>query len=532
MKYLYGDSTPSPLEYNFIQCLRETVDFGLQVLQAEQRMLAEGVRAVDRRRTADAELAKVDGLASLVQRTLEEAARTSPESPSGRCATAIMKAAADLSRGEAERARAAFTEVLGKIEGQAAKEREACAKALEKLLLKQDLIDSRTVLNLQLRGGTRFDARLNMSAPYGVEAVLELEVPATHAFARPVRLDRFVEHLEMDTPEGSWLSKDTKLRPHRLDKYNIFEVSLASDQMTLKLRQGADGTGRGFDLKLHRQPPQASVLRVDDPPKAAEQPVEVKSAEVPKFLALWDALLSGTADLLKSRRALVQVTLDGKAMKDHERPSLLLERIVARMSPIVQEISRRSPSPNELVLKRLLGDDRREEIFLSKEELRKKLDVLPPSLVRVMEPLGLLPSGPGRAELPLNGTGGFQPAAPAVEDAPPSSSVTPNAQGPSDSPNQESPKAQAEIHHKRGIARMKVGEVAAAISDYDRALQLRPDYAEAFANRATARQSTGDLPGAVLDLEAALKVAPSGWKYREKIEHLLEVARQHAGPRA
>ena len=79
---------------------------------------------------------------------------------------------------------------------------------------------------------------------------------------------------------------------------------------------------------------------------------------------------------------------------------------------------------------------------------------------------------------------------------------------------------------------MKVGEAAAAISDYDRALQLRPDYAEAFANRATARQSSGDLTGAVLDLESALRVAPSGWKYREKIEHLLDVARQHAGPRA
>jgi len=520
MKYLYGDSSPSPLDYNFIQCLRDTVEFGVQVLQAEQRMQAEAGRAADRRRAADAELAKVDGLAGLVQRSLEEAARSSPESPSGRCATAIMKAATDLTRGEADRARAAFTEVLGKIEGQAAKEREACAKALEKLLLKQDLIDSRTALLLQLRGGTRFDARLNLSAPYGVEAALELDVPATHAFARPLRLDRFVEHLEMETPEGSWLSKDTKLRPHRLDKYHVLELSIAPDQMTLKLRQGADGSGRGFDIKLQRQPPQALIFRVDDPPKTAEQPVEIKSAEVPKFLALWDTLVAGTADLVKSRKTLLQATLDGKAMKDHERPSLLLERIVARMAPIVQEIARRSPSPNELVLKRLLGDDRREEIFLSKEELRKKLEVLPPPQSRIMEPLGLLPPAPDKPAL--------QPTAPAVEDAPPAAASTPTAPSPADASAVESPKAQAEIYHKRGIARMKVGEVAAAISDYDRALQLRPDYAEAFANRATARQSSGDIVGAVLDLESALRVAPSGWKYREKIEHLLEVARQHA----
>jgi len=506
MKYLYGDSSASPLDFNFIQTLRDTVDFGVQVLQGEQRMLAELGKAAERRAAADAELAKVDALTGLVQRSLEEVSRATPESPSGRCAAAILKSASELSRGEMDRARAAFADALGKMEGQAAKEREACVKALEKLLLRQDPLDARTQLQIQLRGGTRFEARLSLSAPYGLDAVLDLDIPAAHAFARPLRLDRFVEVLELETAEGSWLSKDTKLRPHRLDKYNILELTLAPDQLTLKLRQGADGSGRGFDLKVRRQPPQVLVLRVDDPPKAAEQPVEIKSAELPKFLALWDTLIAATADLAKARRALVQATLDGKAMKDHEKPSVLLERIVAKMGPIVQEIARRSPSPNELVLKRLLGDDRREEIFLSKDELRKKLEVLPPTLLRAMDPLGLLP-----------------PAAPSGEEPSGASS---------DASAIESSRGQAEVFYKRGMARMKVGEVAAAISDYDRALQLRPDYAEALANRAAARQSAGDAGGAVSDLEAALKAAPPGWRYREKIEHLLEVARQHARPHA
>jgi tetratricopeptide (TPR) repeat protein len=255
------------------------------------------------------------------------------------------------------------------------------------------------------------------------------------------------------------------------------------------------------------------VVRVDDPPKAAEQPVEIKSAELPIFMALWDNLAAATADLAKSRRALVQATIDGKPVKDHEKPSALLERLVAKMGPIVQEIARRSPSPNELVLKRLLGDDRREEIFLSKDELRKKLEVLPPALLRVMEPLGLLPPAPAVIAAPV-----VSAAAAVVEEA--LATAT------------ETPKAQAEVFYKRAMARMKVGEVAAAISDYDRALQLRPDYAEAFANRAVARQTAGDQAGAVLDLEAALKTAPSGWRYREKIEHLLEVARQHVNPKA
>src|SRR5258708_34953910 len=98
--------------------------------------------------------------------------------------------------------------------------------------------------------------------------------------------------------------------------------------------------------------------------------------------------------------------------------------------------------------------------------MRKQLEVRPPALLRVMEPLGLLP--PGAA----------------------SATPTPAAET-------ESPLGQAEVFYKRGMARMKVGEVAAAIADYDRALQLRPDYAEALANRAAARQSVGDSSGAV-----------------------------------
>jgi len=163
-----------------------------------------------------------------------------------------------------------------------------------------------------------------------------------------------------------------------------------------------------------------------------------------------------------------------------------------------------------------VGDDRREEIFLSKDELRKKLEVLTPEQLRIMAPLGLSPS---------NGT------PPSPKPASEFRLVEDPAGTPEAAPV-ESPRAQAEVFHKKAISRMKVGEVAAALSDFDRALQLRPDYPEAFANRATARQAAGDLSGAIADLEAALKAAPSGWKHRERIEHLLEVARQHVKSKA
>src|SRR5258708_12663600 len=81
MKYLYGDSSASPLDYNFIQALRDTVDFAVQVLQAEQRMLVESGKAPDRRSAAEAELPKVQALARIVHRTLANSARTPTPPP-------------------------------------------------------------------------------------------------------------------------------------------------------------------------------------------------------------------------------------------------------------------------------------------------------------------------------------------------------------------------------------------------------------------------------------------------------------------
>src|SRR5690606_1167786 len=47
------------------------------------------------------------------------------------------------------------------------------------------------------------------------------------------------------------------------------------------------------------------------------------------------------------------------------------------LAPIVREIRVRSRVPGELVLKRDLGDGRREEVFIPRRDLESKFEVLP-----------------------------------------------------------------------------------------------------------------------------------------------------------
>ena len=67
----------------------------------------------------------------------------------------------------------------------------------------------------------------------------------------------------------------------------------------------------------------------------------------------------------RRRKKLRVVTLDGAPLEEHDRPSVLIDRVFAAMAPEVKTIVARSRVPGELSLRRETGKDRREEIFVA-----------------------------------------------------------------------------------------------------------------------------------------------------------------------
>ena len=96
--------------------------------------------------------------------------------------------------------------------------------------------------------------------------------------------------------------------------------------------------------------------------------------------------------------------IDDVPLSQHAHPRLLVERLVAAMAPTVREIAAHSLSPGELVLKRLLAGDRREEIFVAKSELAQKLEPLPAALRKVLAPLGIAAEEPEAPARPFRKT--------------------------------------------------------------------------------------------------------------------------------
>ncbi|MEG4037658.1 tetratricopeptide repeat protein, partial [Microcoleus sp. S36b_A4] len=67
----------------------------------------------------------------------------------------------------------------------------------------------------------------------------------------------------------------------------------------------------------------------------------------------------------------------------------------------------------------------------------------------------------------------------------------------------------AEAYNGRGAVRSQQGDIEGAIADYNEAIRLEPNYAEAYSNRGVVRYDQGDLQGALTDCNEAIRLNPS-----------------------
>ena len=67
----------------------------------------------------------------------------------------------------------------------------------------------------------------------------------------------------------------------------------------------------------------------------------------------------------------------------------------------------------------------------------------------------------------------------------------------------------AKAYHNRGYTKVTLGQYFAAIADFDEAIRLKPDYASAYNNRGLAKKhALGDLSAAIADYDKAVQLKP------------------------
>jgi hypothetical protein len=406
MEFLYGDSTPSPLTSNFLEFLRDAIDFGVFALHVDDEMALVRERVRETNRAADEEIARLDELGGLVAGAIAGAPKGAAESETSRCA-------AQLAVTSAEAIEAATAAVREKLDGQRAElaaeegaQRDACFKALESLLMAHSPPDASISVRIERGPDRAYAASRRGETSFGLKWRVELAVPPGHVLSGEA-MERLGTHVEVHAPElTGWLKKEVKLKAQRLDRLVLTEALDDGKTVTLKLRTDAGGV-QGLDFAVNPKAGSVSASRAGTDADPSAGAFELPAEDLPALIGIAEKVRSAVGELTPAR--LAEATLGERELKHEPTFARLVEQLVASMAPIVQEVARHSLTSTELVPRRIITSERREEIFVAKATIREKFAGLRPELRGLFGRLGLdtMPP-PSRA-----------PATPEEDDWPP-----------------------------------------------------------------------------------------------------------------
>lgn len=388
MNYLYGDSTTSTLKSNFLEFLRDAIDFSVFVLQADAKIKQGRAQIRVLGEESDAESARLERFVTSVSRAVHNGEKGEPDSPTARCADRLAALIVDAHRVSLDGIRQTLSNAIAQIEADEAAGRDACVKALGTLLAPHEPPDAATVLRLGLLESGRYDATLEGKSEPALAWTLEVGIPDGHPWSSPMRIERLVPHLEIRAPQlAGWITKEVKIRPQRIERWVVTQI--VDDHTTVQVQLRTEvGSDVGLDFEVDIESGKISkAKRVGPAEDQSVGPFELQVEDVPLVVELVKKLRESLGGL--ERLPNISAAFDGADFRTLPTYVDFIERLVGMMAPITREISQRSLTPNELVLRRLLSNDRREEIFVAKATLREKLAVLPAESRALFAPLGL-----------------------------------------------------------------------------------------------------------------------------------------------
>lgn len=387
MEFLYGDSTPSPLTSNFLEFLRDAIDFGVFALHVDDEIAIIRDRARVTSRAADEEIARLEALGGAVAAAIGGAAKGADESETSRCATQLGETSAETVALAVAAVREKLDAQRAVITAEEATQRDACFKALESLLLAHSPPESSISTRIERGSDRGYSAWRHGETDFGLSWRVDLGIPPGHAFAGEAPMEKLGAHVEVHAPEQTgWLKKEVKLKAQRLDRLVLTEAMDDGHTVTLMLRTDASGA-HGLDFAVDPKAGSATATRAgasDDPSAGA---FDLPTEDVPGLVGLAEKVRSAVGELTATR--LADATLADRELKEEPSFAHFVEQLIAFLAPIVQEVSRHSLTSTELVLRRLISRERREEIFVAKSTLREKFTPLRPELREIFERLGL-----------------------------------------------------------------------------------------------------------------------------------------------
>jgi hypothetical protein len=378
--YRYGDGSPFPLDENFIETLTTAVETCTNAFVPLTELDARREKAKDVRREADKELGRLADLEATVIGSLVPFSPTDGKKPGltqqvAQKISAGVKTAVIEARRQVE-SRVAATEALAAPKTSS----DAVLKALQPFFEEQQLPNAKWIMSWDVRGA---EPSANAVATGGrISASFHL---SPDPYRAPIRIEQLSEGVVVHMMKKGVFGK-AKPAPVDLGKYVMVAFERTGLEHTVTLKENANKSAAGLRFSVSEKG--ATWVTITPAGDAEGEPNDLDPEDVGPVRNLAERAAAALKDLIQ-RRTLVDLSLAGSAISDLEDPAAIPMELLAQLTPLARSIRDKSRMSGELILKRDVGDGRREELFVPRATLAQQFARLPDEYRRPFEEMGI-----------------------------------------------------------------------------------------------------------------------------------------------
>jgi hypothetical protein len=378
--YRYGDGTPFPLEENFIETLTSAVETCTNAFVPLSELDARRERARDTRREAEKEAGRLDDLEKTINAALL------PYIPSDKLkansAQLVAQKLAQSAKSFIVEAKSAVDTRVRQMEAQASGRTSADSvlKALRPFFDEHQLPKATWIMSWDVRGN---EAHADAVATAGRITASFTLLP--DPYRGPIRVEQLAEGVVVHMMKKGVFGK-AKPAPVDLGKYVMvaFERNLKESVVTLKESATKASPGLRFSVGEHG----ATWVSISAAGDAEGESNPLDMEDVGPIRQLTERANHALKDLI-NKRNLVDLTFGGRQISDLDEPRVVPLELLTQLTPLARTIREKSRMSGELVLKRDIGDGRREELFVPRATLAQQFARLPNEYRRPFEEMGI-----------------------------------------------------------------------------------------------------------------------------------------------
>jgi len=379
--YRYGDGTQFPLEENFIETLTAAVEACAGAFTPIADLDDRRERAREGRRQADKELLRLAELEAAMEATGDTFGPST-----GRAATPVQQVAAKAIAAVKQAVATAKSQIQARVQQLEAEASGTGLGAQIKThlaaLFERHVLPSTTwAMAWDARGAVA--AGTAVSTAGKLSATFDLSVSGT--WSQGVRVDLLAPGLTLLLPKRKAFG-GAKPQSVHLDKHALVAYERNAGHTTLIVRENPTKASPGYRFSEEG----GTWIAVAIDPNNEVQGQEL--AQLPEDAAGLITLATAAAAAIegfRDQRVLKELRLANQSVDTHPQPRIVVDAILAALTPLARSLRDKSRMAGELVLKRDLGEGKREELFVPRARLAAMFNPLPPEYRKPFEDMGL-----------------------------------------------------------------------------------------------------------------------------------------------